>query len=459
MTFFRKINSFQIVSYIITASLFFFTYLQNGVLIFPDSPGYIENSIYRNCGYPLLLDLFEFVFGESYLQCVIIFQILILTYAICSICFFLKQQFELSNVWTSCILAGVIIIFMASSLFSATGLFTYLSILTEGVTYPLALMITKLLLQGLFSKSLRPLYLSLLPITLSTLIRTQTIFFVIVFICAYSYIFIVAHYPKKNLLILAGILFAMFFTFSYANPCYNLIYNDYFVGTPFGQMSFAGKVLYLSDSTDELALDEVTNTIFRETMLEGELQNLTHQTSTNLSFSEKYLHYETSYDPLCLIVYNDAVQKNSNLSSPHLELYKDEVSQTLIHTLLPKHWDRYIELTFAAGLFGLLRSNSCSIPSHPMISMILICYSICLYLLSIGLTLYTFKKDKYSKSGIFMCLSYLILLGNIAPSVLVHFPISRYAFLAMPMFYLSLFSLIYTEIIKPIVSRFRKEQI
>ncbi|MFI3284687.1 MAG: hypothetical protein R3Y57_06355, partial [Erysipelotrichaceae bacterium] len=137
----------------------------------------------------------------------------------------------------------------------------------------------------------------------------------------------------------------------------------------------------------------------------------------------------------------------------------DEVSYIIISKLLPIHFSEYLELTFAAGIVGILRSNalffSVDNPYQIFISM----YSIMIYALSIILMCKAFKQNSKSRSGMFMLIVYLILLGNMAPSVLVHFPISRYTFLSMASFYLALFILIYTQCIRQMIKDIKKYMI
>ncbi|MFI3283594.1 MAG: hypothetical protein R3Y57_00775 [Erysipelotrichaceae bacterium] len=140
---------------------------------------------------------------------------------------------------------------------------------------------------------------------------------------------------------------------------YNLYYNDAYVTTPFGVTSFAIKVLYLSDVTEAIYFeDDLIQAIYVETMEQAKSQELTRNSTDEMSLLQSYTHYENSYDILFYKVYAEVFDEYTDLETPNAQLYRDEVSYIIISKLLPIHFSEYLELTFAAGIVGILRSNA-----------------------------------------------------------------------------------------------------
>ncbi|MFI3283595.1 MAG: hypothetical protein R3Y57_00780 [Erysipelotrichaceae bacterium] len=148
-----KSKYFEVISFIVINMILFAGYLLDKEILCPDSTSYITNNIIRNPGYPLFLDLCELIFNNNYLQMAVIIQTVFLAYAIYQICFFLSKTFKLNKIWTSLMIAGVVLINIAPTLFSSTGILVYRTICTEGLTYPLALIITKIVLDAIFEES------------------------------------------------------------------------------------------------------------------------------------------------------------------------------------------------------------------------------------------------------------------------------------------------------------------
>jgi uncharacterized membrane protein (UPF0136 family) len=216
--------------------LFFFFILSKGYQTCPDSGSYISNSISRTPLYPLLLDLFQYLFGESrYLHIIPIFQAL---FGLLS-CFFLanilEKRFGVG--------AGIKYIIFLILLYPQ---FRFAScILTESVTYSLFLLTIAFWTKHIFEKRDREIYLTILFMFLSILARPQ-LYFILPVLFLYS---LFSSEIKKGL-VLIGILIAGIFVNDALQKTYNYIYHTRYVLSQFGGFSFLPINLYLSKPGD-----------------------------------------------------------------------------------------------------------------------------------------------------------------------------------------------------------------
>ena len=449
----KKERNYKISMFLVACTILFSATLLNNRIIYPDSYGYISNHITRGAGYPLFLDFFEKVFGNSYLDYVIIFQTLFLAFSICYFCLTLRKELKLSKAISFLFAIVIIIINIAPALFSNSGILMYKAICTEGLTYPLSLIFFILVIKAVFKNSLKKLNYTLPLIFLMTLIRFQTVFTLVIYIIVYIYILLTNNIIKRSIIYLPILVLTLLFSSTLFEKSYNYFINDNFVSTPFGTTSFSIKVMYISEKKDsEYITNNISKQIFIETMEKASAKGMLQETFKNDTIEnnliEMYKHYENSYDILFYRIFDEKCREILKTNGPKYDILRDKVASDIIHDLLPLHLDDYVRLTFTSGIIGLVRSNSMFFSYGFFAQNLLYFVSVVAYILSFIFMLRAFKKQNKSKTGLMMVIAYLMILGNASPSILVHFPISRYTFLAMPMFYISLFTLVYFEIVE-----------
>ena len=237
-----------------------------GVIDEPDSAGYIDTLINRPPLYPLLIDLFQLVFGDGFYGPLLLFQLLLGVAAMYSFIRTLNMLFS-PNAW---VLLGFSLIVMAPYYF-------YLKlgnmIMTEGLAYPLFLYFMSFLFRGFFFERRKDLYLSLLILFLLNITRGQFLFvFPLVFVMI-VYLMIRYRALKKYLLILL-LLPAIPIVGSLVDKTYHKLYHGHFVSTPWTGLHISALPFFVSDEEDYNIFEtteeqEYFRHVYRELTLAG----------------------------------------------------------------------------------------------------------------------------------------------------------------------------------------------
>jgi len=146
---------------LLLAAIYISFYFWIGVIIVGDTHAYVTGSVRVSPLYPLLLGLFRAVFTEAYyFTAVVIFQELLLAWAIFSLTEFLDVRFSLGFVWKT--LAAGLLVFLMYLLWLITAgrqteCFFCNAIMTEGIAYPLYLLCFKYVFAAVDAR--RPKYL------------------------------------------------------------------------------------------------------------------------------------------------------------------------------------------------------------------------------------------------------------------------------------------------------------
>lgn len=233
--------------WIVTWLLFVFTSIyifSLGPTLGGDSYGYLRMDSLRPLGYPLFLYIFR-IFGDYQLLAVMIVQILL---NIAAVFFFLekiKKLFNLQLIHTLFLLP-----------FFLFGLVFYSrpdAILTEAVSFPLFLIISVYVIEGILNKKLRSLYTAILLNTVLYVVREQFIFMFPLIAFISFYVILLNGYDnqqiiKKTSMVVAAILLCLV-SASLLNKTYHYIYHGTF-SNPHMNVSFFPTAIYISSPED-----------------------------------------------------------------------------------------------------------------------------------------------------------------------------------------------------------------
>ncbi len=224
-------------------SLFFLA--KDGTLTGYDTIGYLCHWSARPPLYPLILDLFQLVFGPRYQICLIIFQISFVLGAALYLTSVLNTRYRLGG-W----LVAVCFIILIAPLYGlSSGMRIGNSVLTEALAYGLVLVSAALAAEVAHSSETRHLIALAAVITLNSLLRLQMVFMVPAFGFLLLWKWVRTGSFQRVLRPAAFMMLAG--SAAFLGECgYNLYFNGSFMKSRILPPCLARDVLYLSDSQD-----------------------------------------------------------------------------------------------------------------------------------------------------------------------------------------------------------------
>lgn len=163
--------------------------LQTGVITAPDTQGYIDKEIIRPPGYPLIIDIFKYLFGSHEYFALVCFQIIFVLISVFYISHVLRKMFSLHPITLT-----LLYVFLSLPLLSisvAVGVHGGIGnrILTESISDGFFLFTVSFLVKTLFHEK-RNFLIFILFIALLSLIRTQMIFMYLIAMALLLYLYL-----------------------------------------------------------------------------------------------------------------------------------------------------------------------------------------------------------------------------------------------------------------------------
>ena len=169
-----KDKKFEIITFLIFLSFFF-----QSIIEVNDSLSYIENSYKRPFLYPLIINIFEFIFSNYFKRPLIIFQLLL---GYLAVTYFLKFFFKKFRIKS--FVFKVILFFSISYPYFNLSMKIGNSILSESLAYPIFLIFIIFFIKSIFGEKnyfknflLSLIFFSLLVLTKKTFSCKIQIFF------------------------------------------------------------------------------------------------------------------------------------------------------------------------------------------------------------------------------------------------------------------------------------------
>ncbi|WP_133240805.1 hypothetical protein [Marixanthomonas spongiae] len=208
----------------------------------PDSPAYIEMWFRSAPGYPLFVNAVQAVFGTYFM---VALKVLQLCLGLTAVWFFIKQlrkHVAMQDFWFLLLTVILLIPYVYNQKVANF-------ILSEGLAFPLYLLVTAHLLVFFFKERRKHLLYALAFLFVLLLTRKQFLFFVPIAIVMMVWL----GYRAKNLKTLLPYGFAFLalpFLISLADSTYHKIVHGHFTNTPWNGVHLLAPAMYIADKDD-----------------------------------------------------------------------------------------------------------------------------------------------------------------------------------------------------------------
>lgn len=384
--------------------------IHDGVILCPDSHGYIYHSAIRIGLYPLTISLFQIIFKGYGLQALVTFQLISSLSTSYMITQFLASTFQLPLG-----LRWLLLIF-----FTAPILMIGNTILSEGIAYPLFLLTSLFFLKGILHKNLKDLYFFSFFLFFLVFTRQQYLFF---YGLAIVYTFLAYVFPQffledtrkiQKKFFLSIILSCC--TFFLSERTYHYIYHGVFAGTPFTGTQLVIRPLYLTTEDSYKILNTPIQQEFVKEAFKGMVeQRIIDKNSSYRSSNDFETYYNTLYHQIFSSLWGkilappaDSKDNNSFKALQHIDQQTISVALQLIRSNFILYTKFYIR-DIIRGFGG-----------HIFVGFIFFMFIACFWNI--------IKSPTPNKVYLSFMLANLIHLGNISLVCLVEPPLYRYTY-------------------------------
>lgn len=418
-------------------SIFMAFYFLVGVVYANDSHSYFNDSVRVGPLYPLIIQIFNFMFPSNiYVKILVVFQELLAAYAIFSLMTFIRDRFSVrTTIW-----------YLLSIGFAGTYLLRYLlvgemalysnTILSEAITYPLYFIFVKYIFAAWDEKNSRHFTTAFIIALILACTRGQLIFLILVLVIVFLNLLLHKGHEEKRALWLRMLICITCYSLGviFIPLGYNYLRSGNLSQPTIGNEVIFGALLYNSDLDDATLFPAGSEEreIVYETLSSCEEAQLTYKSAPR-GFFNSFIHYQASHDPvrseLMRVITNHYNNDINDTNSKPIILV--ELSTNIIPKLFTSNFFQYMQTSMINCFAGLVRSNS--IFNKPGIY-----WSIFVYLIGAISYVISLKSDKLQKERRFMLTVYICTLTNaVFCSFGVH-ELSRYVYYNFGFIYLSL---------------------
>lgn len=197
-----KDKKFEIITFLIFFSFFF-----QSIIEVNDSLSYIENNYKRPFLYPLIINIFEFIFSDYFKRPLIIFQLLLGYFGLTYFLKFFFKKFKIKS-----FIFKVILFFSISYPYFNLSMKIGNSILSESLAYPIFLIFTIFFIKSIFGNKnyLKNFLLSLIFFSLLVLIKKTFLILVPVYFLSLVVELIFSKELKKAIISILLVFFSFF---------------------------------------------------------------------------------------------------------------------------------------------------------------------------------------------------------------------------------------------------------
>ncbi|WP_139856251.1 glycosyltransferase family 39 protein [Aequorivita sinensis] len=400
---FTKVSKKDILWLLLYIGVFIYFVFQPPIYS-PDTGSYWHLDVFRYPIYPLFLRGFEFIFGNNYWTAVVAFQLL---FVLGSIQVFFKNISNLLklNFVLELLLFAILLFPIFPPLLTANNL------ASEGLSYPLYLLLISFAIDFLFREKTKRIYFFSAVFIALALTRGQFVIIVpiIVFLLLLKHkknIFRKSHLKYLLLLILLPIIT------NTLDATYRKAVHKHFITTPFTFTNALTLPLYISEKKDSSLFENPAHkAIFLKTYKRIDSLGLL-SSKVKGDYSAKYQVFHDNFPYIC----------NQSFHNIGREYYKDEndpfksaidteiAAKQMFPELLKAHFKDYISLYYTSVMHGF--------------------YSVFIFIFFVIICIYSGLKclKKFNlENGLLFFGSLLILSNALIVAVAVH-TIMRYVF-------------------------------
>ena len=416
-----------------------------GIITAPDTTEYLQGSVRVSPLYPLLLNLMKLVFTERlYLSAVMVFQQLLLAYAIFSLSDTLEREMGLAWYWRlACCAWLAFMLFSFRMIAVSDGQYSFFcnAILTEGIAYPLYLLFIKYWFLAVRRAEGRALLGAAAAAFLLTSTRGQ--FYWLLIALFIGLVMVLKQKPRADRSArkklwggaLAGAAAYAVLTVALSLG-YHYALTGTATGTTLGTEVTVAAVLYDCDtsSADFLPEGSEERIVLENTLREAADNGWTvHDAEGN--WMARYRHYEASFDEVrqSFLGQIAAYHGLDSFGGMPAELLAESAGQyaKFLPRLIVDHFGPYMQTRLLNLLAGLIRSNATMHLPGALLSL-------GVYLCCLVFLLLSRRRAAYAAPRLLLK---LILLGAVLNAVFCCFGVfalSRYMYYSFPLIYLAL---------------------
>ena len=407
--------------FLIILNIVIFMYLVNrGFTLVADSNGYIQNYFLRTPFYPLLLDLFQFLFHQDSFLLITVFQIILSFAAVFNLSWTLKKYFHLDKL--TFYIIYFILLSPVYSPFPYIAQYISNNIATESITYSLFLITISLAIKVIFEPNLKGLVRLFLFSVLTATVRPQFIFLYVIDVIIILYYF----YQIKNFrrtVISATYLILFIFLASIFTKTHNFLYHGIFSKVPVTGIQLITPQLYLSSPADIKLFQTAKAKAFLErTYHEMSARQLFKTSSSTLEVLAKY---HQVYNAIC----NGVVRQNDRIRLPLDQFIDlDHLTISIALKLMSTHFTEFVDfyLNLIANSIGYYISGGYGYHGYVTTSMVGY-YYIAVLIIQLWLCAYLFLKTRHVVFFAFLFIT-LVHFANYGIIALVEPILLRYSF-------------------------------
>jgi len=397
--------------------------LYKGLILKADSSGFITAQPIRSAGYPLVILLFNIIFGKFALKVLFVTQPVLILISIHYFLDFLKLKFKLTD----------FIILLISPLF-----YFYLYriggyIMSDPLSLVFLLLSIKFLLEAVFDNNQKAMFIFYINLIILVLIRGQFYFLypVTIFVVLFLYF---KNRDLKSLVKNMVYLLVVIVLTNVLDKTYHYVKHNRFISTPYTGLQLVTDALYVSKASDSILFKNNEREMFKKISTNIMEQGLTMDQikiqNPAVEWTEVIFHYTNSYNDICHR--NAKVIIGSYFNDPeNIDYWKniDNITLNMARKIILKHPKEFFKLY----IYDILRNG--------FFSNIYFIFFMLILIISLG----TVYKDPENKIYLFLVLSSLIVISNLLLVALVEPVLDRYSFYANILYYTSLFIVVANE--------------
>ncbi|MFH1756151.1 MAG: hypothetical protein ABIA59_10680 [Candidatus Latescibacterota bacterium] len=339
------------IAFLVIYAAFFIVLVKIGPLLQRDSSTYLQKAHIVSPLYPLFLQIHKSIFADGFLTAVIITQLLLGFGACLWFAHAMRRLFSLPH-----FMRGLLAIILLMPYVIATRFGN--SILTEGLAYPLFLVVMKYFLEGMVRRSSSSLIWMLLLSVVLVLTRRQFSVLYPLFAVALFYMFLFAPSAYRKFTLLFVLLFAAALA-QFAERAVQYKRDGRFTNIPFTGFHLVTAPLFIAASGDaDHFTDERLRALFSEThqrlAAKGLLESSPAPDGSHVRL-QLIDRYHGSYNAICWGTLLPVLHENGITDWYEI----DKVTRGMLRPLIQHNWRSFLQLyrqNIARGAGGILHA-------------------------------------------------------------------------------------------------------
>lgn len=381
--------------------------------------------------YSLFLAIFRLILGtEVYLYAAVTVQILLAAFGVYYLVSYVADEYSVGALFRVAMYLILLAFYTMPAIFSKTGVLTFISVLTEGIAYPLFMIFIVFLMKAINNDSAKWWRISLATSLILSLTRTQLLFTLVMVAIAGIYIGRGA-WIKSTVKVLISLAVTVLLMKGIQSVfCYSIIGT---FAVPPNSISMYGNAMLVAEEGDNVLFedDPLVKSVF-----EARYEDMTDngwgwKFYTGDSFMDAAMFYEDCYDNI-----KDHMSMGSYFDDNNITYGIDKyniqnaTARAMTVKLIPAHLGQWLYNYLGLCLVGFIRTVAVS-PTNILMQI----YTILIYALLIAGII---RNRKNRKVVLFGLTAVIGVLGQVCETSITVMCISRYMMYMFPIVYLGI---------------------